>query len=241
MKTTTITIAFLALAVSTIQSLAQGDTAAPSPAPGGPPQAGNGPMGPAGDHKRPKPPILAVLDANDDGVIDAAEIASASEALKKLDKNGDGKLTPDEFRPPRPPGGRPGGPRGGGPAPQQSGTGSDQNSTGPGPNPPQQGPGGEHKRPVPPLEKVLDANGDGVIDAAEIANASEALKQLDKNGDGKLTMDEFRPPRPPGGGPGGPQGGGPSDNNGPRRGRPSTGGNQESPNPQPPQSTGGQN
>jgi len=59
------------------------------------------------------------------------------------------------------------------------------------------GPGqGEH-RPKPPLEQVLDANADGVIDAGEIANAPVSLKKLDKNGDGKLASDEYRPPRPP--------------------------------------------
>lgn len=67
------------------------------------------------------------------------------------------------------------------------------------------GQGGEQRRPKPPLITALDANGDGVIDAGEIANASEALKKLDKNGDGKLTQEECMPPRPQGGqgGPGG--------------------------------------
>ena len=50
--------------------------------------------------------------------------------------------------------------------------------------------------PLPPLIKALDTNGDGVIDASEIANASAALLKLDKNGDGKLTADEYLPPRP---------------------------------------------
>jgi len=36
-----------------------------------------------------------------------------------------------------------------------------------------------------------------VIDADEIANASAALKSLDKNGDGVLTPDEFVGQRPP--------------------------------------------
>jgi len=45
--------------------------------------------------------IIAALDANHDGVIDASEIANASSALKALDKNGDGKLTQDELMPPR--------------------------------------------------------------------------------------------------------------------------------------------
>ena len=71
--------------------------------------------------------------------------------------------------------------------------------------PPPGGPGGPGNRPMPPLIVALDANKDGEIDATEIANASAALKSLDKNGDGKLTADEIRPPRGPGG-PGGPEG-----------------------------------
>jgi hypothetical protein len=52
-----------------------------------------------------------------------------------------------------------------------------------------------------PLLEALDANKDGKLDAAEIANAAAALKTLDKNGDGILTQEELRPNRP--GGPGG--------------------------------------
>lgn len=59
-------------------------------------------------------------------------------------------------------------------------------------------PRGHHHPPPPPVIEVLDANHDGVIDAEEIANASKALLTLDKNGDGKLTFDELRPPFPPG-------------------------------------------
>jgi len=74
------------------------------------PRAGDGGWRrPGGPHHRPPPPaIIAVLDANHDGVIDATEIANASALLMTLDKNGDGKLTPDEFVGPRPEG--PGGP-----------------------------------------------------------------------------------------------------------------------------------
>ncbi len=44
-----------------------------------------------------------------------------------------------------------------------------------------------------PAFLALDTDHDGVISAAEIANAPAALKSLDKNGDGKLTEDEVRP------------------------------------------------
>ena len=61
-----------------------------------------------------------------------------------------------------------------------------------------QGPGGfrPHRRP-PPIIAALDVNKDGVIDETEIANAVVELKTLDKNGDGKLTLDELMPPPPP--------------------------------------------
>jgi len=51
--------------------------------------------------------------------------------------------------------------------------------------------------PVPLVIKALDVNGDGTIDATELANAPAELKTLDKNGDGQLTPDEFMGPRPP--------------------------------------------
>ena len=50
--------------------------------------------------------------------------------------------------------------------------------------------------PRPPIDLGLDANGDEVIDAAEIANAPAALRKLDRNGDGRLTPDEYRRSRP---------------------------------------------
>jgi len=130
---------------------------------------------------------------------DASEIANASAVLKALDKNGDGKLTADEFRPPHP-NGPPGGQQGGPQDDQQRGPNANQQGG------PSGGPQGGHPHPPLPIMQSLDANHDGVVDATEIANASAALKTLDKNGDGKLTRDEFLPPRP-NGPPGNEQGG----------------------------------
>ncbi len=109
-------------------------------------------------------------------------------------------------------GGQFGGPGGGGGGggqggAQQAGPGGGQQGGqqgGPG------GPGG--RRPPTPLAIVaIDTNKDGILSAHEIAGSSAALKKCDKNGDGKLTIDEYLGPRPngpPGGGQGG-QGGGP--------------------------------
>lgn len=74
-----------------------------------------------------------------------------------------------------------------------------------------QGPGGPGEgrgggRMTMPLMTALDPNSDGEIDATEIANATAALKKLDKNGDGKLTREELRPEGGRGRGPGGPGG-----------------------------------
>ena len=44
-----------------------------------------------------------------------------------------------------------------------------------------------------PIMKVLDSDQDGTLSASEIANASKALIQLDKNGDGIISAEEMRP------------------------------------------------
>ena len=58
-----------------------------------------------GSTQRAKPAaplVVATLDANHDGIIDAVEIKNAGTALKSLDKNADGKLTSTELGRPRP-------------------------------------------------------------------------------------------------------------------------------------------
>jgi len=64
-----------------------------------------------------------------------------------------------------------------------------------GENPGQEVKSGEIKRPASLVILALDVNGDGTLDAAEIANASISLAVLDANGDGQLTKDELKAPR----------------------------------------------
>jgi Ca2+-binding EF-hand superfamily protein len=81
------------------------------------------------------------------------------------------------------------------------------------------GPGGRGPMMMSPSMRILDADGDGVISAAEIQQAAARFAKLDADGDGRLTEAEIRPafggPRRegggPGGGPGGPGGASPED------------------------------
>ncbi len=135
---------------------------------------GHSTRGPGG-HGRGNP-IIRVLDNDQDGVISAEEIANAPSNLKSLDVNGDSKITVDDCKLlPRPAG-----------APMPP---ADR------PAPPADT---DHPRPLNPIMLALDANQDGELSAAEIANATTSLKALDLNKDGKLTPDEYRPLPPEG-------------------------------------------
>ncbi len=72
-------------------------------------------------------------------------------------------------------------------------------------NPDMRPPAGGAPRPDP-LEAVLDANRDGIIDSEEINDAETSLRRLDQNQDGKLDRDEAagRPANGAGKGMGGP-------------------------------------
>lgn len=171
-------------------------------------QPGPPARGARGEHHRPVPPIVAALDANHDGVIDAAEMAAAAAALTSLDQNGDGTLSREELRPAPPQGEKPpGAAEVRRPHPPEGASGAEAQ--------------GAPRRPVSPLMAALDVNQNGELEATEIANAPAALKALDQNGDGQLTLEELRPARPEGEPVAGDQTGGrPARGEGPRGPRP---------------------
>ncbi len=168
-------------------------------------------------------PALQLLDADKDGVISVAELNNAPAALAKLDANGDGQLTADELRPQgRPPadgdmakslmsfdkngdgklakdelpermqGMLARGDKDGdgflslaelkAMAPQRR-EGEDGGH---------RGAGGGMMR-MDPILAAIDADRNGTISAAELRNATIALRALDKNNDGQLSGDEIRP------------------------------------------------
>jgi hypothetical protein len=162
--------------------------------------------GPRGD--RPVPGLIGALDANKDGTLDKTEISGATDALKKLDKDSDGKLTVAELR----------GGQGRGPGEQQGGArGRERGPRNESEERAGQRPqGGDRPMGGPPFMVALDANKNGTIDADELTGAPAALLKLDKNSDGQLTMDELQAGR--GGRAGGPAGerGGNREGRGPR-------------------------
>ena len=107
---------------------------------------------------------LDAMDTNHDHVISAAEMRAAPAVLRKLDANGDGKLSASECE-------------------ARAGRAHalwDSRKA-------------RRFMALHPVLAALDANHDGVISAREIANAPAALGSLDRNYDGKLTPHEVLP------------------------------------------------
>src|SRR5262245_41692649 len=100
--------------VLTLGGLALAAIAQPPARPGQrEPRGAEGAPGPRGPEGRPEfgpppNPLIDVLDSDRDHEISAKEIDASAAALRKLDRNKDGKLSEDELRPAPPPGG-PGG------------------------------------------------------------------------------------------------------------------------------------
>lgn len=131
-------------------------------------------------------PILNAVDTNQDGVLSAAEIAASAAQIKKLDKNGDGKLTRDEagIRMDQLPG------RGG----RGEGRGGRGEGRGRGEG------GGEVEIPAPPPSAgdmtaslmAFDANHNGQLEKSEVPERLQGLfERGDTNKDGILTKEEI--------------------------------------------------
>ncbi len=186
---------FAALLPLGFAALLSAQTTAPTDAPHGRGSHGHG--GPGGG---PGFPIVRVLDADKDREVSASELAAASAAIRTLDTNNDGTVSREEMRPARPEHkGRPEGADRPERTERPAGTPEGGKRSGP---PASAAP----VRPVDPIMLALDADTDGSLSLAEIANAPASLAALDANKDGKLTMDEFRPLPPEGASHGGKKG-----------------------------------
>jgi Ca2+-binding EF-hand superfamily protein len=145
-----------------------------------------------------RPPVIATLDADNDGELSASEIEAASKALLKLDRNSDGKLTRDELFPggpdgpprDRPGAGRPGADRPGADRPGADRPGADRpGADRPGADRPgADRPGADRPAARRPAE---GRGGPGGRFSPEEFQAR--LKEADANKDGKLSKDEAPP------------------------------------------------
>ena len=114
------------------------------------------------------------FDANSDGKLAKSEVPERMQGLfTRGDKNSDGVLAADEL---------------------QALAGAQQRQQA-------RSQEGERRGPMDPVRGALDADQDGLISAAEMKAAPAALAKLDRNGDGRLSEEEYRPMMRRGGGP----------------------------------------
>jgi Ca2+-binding EF-hand superfamily protein len=166
-------------------------------APGGP---GGGRPGAGGQFDPGQ--FFRMMDRNGDGKVTPDEVPEErrerfKENLGRIDENKDGAASLEEFQ--KGFGGRLAGrPNSGTPGSSNPGNPNPGNPNPPPGAPPMPGPAG-------PVLAALDADRDGELSADEISRASDALKKLDRDRDGKLTRMEIAPrPQMAGGNPGTP-------------------------------------
>lgn len=157
-----------------------------------PPAEGPGPRrgGPGRGH-----PLVRAMDLDHDGVLSATEITRAPRSLLALDTDGDGTLSAAELRPGRPTHAPSTGDR---PVPVPAHSAGERPAGPPaGTDHPARAGGATRTPPTDVVLLALDANADGTLTAAEIANAARSLTALDLDKDGQLSRAELRP-LPPG-------------------------------------------
>jgi Ca2+-binding EF-hand superfamily protein len=127
----------------------------------------------------PPPPGIALYGAMNTGggeSLTAAEIDAAPEVLRKLDANGDGRVTRDELPRPAPGGRGPGGRGRGG-----SGVGDQPPAAPPTPD------------EIAAMLMAFDKNGDGTVTKAELPERLHGLfARADDDRNGVLTADEIK-------------------------------------------------
>lgn len=115
-------------------------------------------------------PLMMALDADKDGTISVAELENASKALAKLDKDGDGALSPEELRPDFAGMAREGMPKGGGPG----------------------GDGPPSKEMMARMFEQRDTDKDGKLSGDEIPERMQQnLAKIDENSDGAIDKSEM--------------------------------------------------
>ncbi len=184
----------------------------------GGPQDGQGRGFGGAGFRPPTHPVMAALDANNDGIIDEAEMKNAYAALKKLDKDGDGRLSEEETRPQFGRGGGFGGPGQGGPGGRPDGgrpEGGFGGQRGPGdfggPRPDGAGDRGPGFGGGDFIARIMenDKNKDGKLSKDELPERMQGMfERLDGNGDGfvdKAELDSMAQRSQRGGQPGGDQ------------------------------------
>ena len=102
-RVATVLVALAAVALATDVSWAQRPDGKKEGGERGRPESGRRQGNSSGREGRsfsfPPNPFMIALDTDKDGELSASEIKNAAVALKKLDKNNDGKLTREELRP----------------------------------------------------------------------------------------------------------------------------------------------
>lgn len=160
------------------------------------------PRQPAGDQPNPRRPgegapnieperLFRLMDKNGDGKVVPDEVPEERREnfkanLSRGDKDGDGAMSLEEFKANMEVMARMMG------RPGQPGQPGRPGQPGAGLQ------GGPPNLANAPFFRAIDANGDGKLSADELAKAGDALKTLDRNNDGVLTPDELAPPGGPG-------------------------------------------